>query len=285
MFRLLKSSLLVFFCASVLQACGDNDAPKEKMTAPAMKETAVQLPADTPDLSVVEAVKESSTDTEIVFLPSQVVYQDEIYKNWPYTEAPDANASDEATQDAIAEAEAKAAEAKDAAEAKADEAKAAADAKMAEAKAAADAKAAEAKAVAEAKIAEAKAAANITATADASPKATETTGDKPYQVVDGKISANAMEGWKTYNGGGCGACHGKGGKGGVGPNIGQSLTTKLSKADFVNIVTNGKSGTLMRANKTNKRVMDNLDNLYAYLLARGDGVLGPENLIKSPLGK
>ena len=45
--------------------------------------------------------------------------------------------------------------------------------------------------------------------------------EKPYQVIDGKISANAMEGWKTYNGGGCGACHGKGGVGAVGPNLGK----------------------------------------------------------------
>ncbi len=109
--------------------------------------------------------------------------------------------------------------------------------------------------------------------------------DKPYQVVDGKISDNAIEGWKTYNGGGCGACHGKGAIGAVGPNLGKSVTAKLSKDEFRNIVTNGTSGTLMRPNKTNKRVMDNLDNLYAYLVARGDDVLGPENLIKFPLGK
>ncbi len=109
--------------------------------------------------------------------------------------------------------------------------------------------------------------------------------EKPYQLVDEKISANAIEGWKTYNGGGCGTCHGKGGKGAVGPNLGKSVTTKLSKDQFKSIVTNGKSGTLMRPNKTNKRVMDNLDNLYAYLVARGDDVLGPGNLIKLPLGK
>jgi len=109
--------------------------------------------------------------------------------------------------------------------------------------------------------------------------------EKPYQVVDGNISANAIEGWKTYNGGGCGTCHGKGGQGAVGPNLGNSVTTKLSKDDFKKIVTNGKSGTLMRANKTNKRVMDNLDNLYAYLVARGDDVLGSGNLIKFPMGK
>ena len=109
--------------------------------------------------------------------------------------------------------------------------------------------------------------------------------EKPYQVTDGKISANAIEGWKTYNGGGCGTCHGKGGQGAVGPNLGNSVTTKLSKDQFKTIVTNGKSGTLMRPNKTNKRVMNNLDNLYAYLVARGDDVLGPGNLIKFPMGK
>jgi mono/diheme cytochrome c family protein len=109
--------------------------------------------------------------------------------------------------------------------------------------------------------------------------------DKPYQLVDGAISANAIEGWKTYNGGGCGACHGKGGIGAVGPNLAQSVKTKLSKEEFVNIVTNGKSGTMMRPHKTNTRVMDNMDNLYAYLVARGDDVLGPGNLIKLPLGK
>ncbi len=109
--------------------------------------------------------------------------------------------------------------------------------------------------------------------------------EKPYQVTDGKISANAIEGWKTYNGGGCGTCHGRGGQGAVGPNLGNSVTTKLSKDQFKAIVTNGKSGTLMRPNKTNKRVMNNMDNLYAYLVARGDDVLGPGNLIKFPMGK
>ena len=109
--------------------------------------------------------------------------------------------------------------------------------------------------------------------------------DKPYQLIDGAISQNAIEGWKTYNGGGCGACHGKGGIGAVGPNLGVSVTQKISKAQFIDIITNGKPGTMMRPHNTNKRVMDNLDNLYAYLMARGDDVLGPGNLIKLPLGK
>lgn len=109
--------------------------------------------------------------------------------------------------------------------------------------------------------------------------------EKPYEVVDGKISANAIEGWKTFNGGGCGGCHGRGGKGAVGPNLGESVTTKLTKEQFFDIVTNGKAGTFMKPHKSDKRVMDNLENLYAYLMARGDGILGEENLIKFPLGK
>ncbi len=193
MFNYLKFSLLIL-STGLLVACGESEAPQEKTTDPVTKE----IPG------------------EIMYLSSQVVYQEEIYKNWPYTEAPSTSAP-------VIE--------------------------------------------------------------EASPEPEAVADDKPYQIVDGSISANAFEGWRTYNGGGCGACHGKGGIGAVAPNLGNSVTTKLSKDDFVKIVTDGKSGTLMRPNKTNKRVMDNMDNLYAYLVARGDDVLGPENLIKFPFGK
>jgi mono/diheme cytochrome c family protein len=109
--------------------------------------------------------------------------------------------------------------------------------------------------------------------------------EKPYQVVDGKIDANTFEGWRNFRGGGCGTCHGGAGQGGAGPNLTVSLLEKIDKTRFVETVTNGRSGTLMRPFKTNPRVMDNLDKIYAYLKARSDGVLGPENLIKFPLGK
>ena len=110
-------------------------------------------------------------------------------------------------------------------------------------------------------------------------------GDKPYQVGDGKIDANTFEGWKNFRGGGCGTCHGGAGQGGAGPNLTVSLKEKINKERFVETVTNGRAGTLMRPFKTSPRVMDNLDKIYAYLKARSDGVLGPENLIKFPLGK
>ncbi len=208
MFKSQKNYVLIFFFAGLLLACGESETSQEKEA-----------------VSKTETTVEAST--AIVYLPSQVVYQEEIYKNWPYTEAPPAPSA--APTESIPAAEV----------------------------------------------------AQETDTGNSEPAA----NDKPYQIVDGKISANAFEGWKTYNGGGCGACHGKGGMGAVGPNLANSVATKLTKEQFFNIVTNGKSGTLMRPNKTNKRVMDNLDNLYVYLVARGDDVLGPGNLIKLPLGK
>jgi mono/diheme cytochrome c family protein len=249
MCKSLKNYLLILFSVSLLLACGDSDAPQEKATAPATEATAVQLPAEAPDPTVVEivevaAVEQEMTETEIVFLPNQVVYQEEIYKDWPYTDAPVVN---DMLADASEKADQAIATVKEQAQATMDELKASAEEKVA---------------------------------AVVAP-----VSDKPYQVTDGKISANAMEGWKTYNGGGCGACHGRGGMGAVAPNLGDSVTKKLSKEEFVKIVANGVPSTLMRSNKTNKRVMDNLDNLYAYLVARGDGILGPENLIKFPFGK
>jgi len=112
------------------------------------------------------------------------------------------------------------------------------------------------------------------------------TDDKPYQIIDGNIDNNTLEGWKTYNGGGCGGCHGRGGSGGVAANLAESPVIKNNdKETFKNYVTNGYPGTLMKPHRNDERVMENLDNLYNYLKARADGVLGPENLIKYPLGK
>ena len=110
--------------------------------------------------------------------------------------------------------------------------------------------------------------------------------DKPYQIVDGNIDSNTMEGWKTYNGGGCGGCHGRGGSGGAAGSLMESQVIKNDdREQFNDYVTNGYPGTLMKPHSNDERVMANLGNLYNYLRARADGVLGPENLIKYPLGK
>ncbi len=105
--------------------------------------------------------------------------------------------------------------------------------------------------------------------------------EKPYQVIDGKIDENKFEGWKAYRGGTCGQCHG-----GAEQGLIVSLAEKIDdKARFIKVVKNGNPGTPMPPFKKNIRVMDNLDNIYAYIKARSDGVLGTENLIKFPLGK
>ena len=84
MFKSLKTVLLILFSASMLLACGDSDAPSEKSTTSVTEATAVK--ADVSDMAVAEVAEEELTET--VYLPSQVIYQEEIYKNWPYAQAP-----------------------------------------------------------------------------------------------------------------------------------------------------------------------------------------------------
>lgn len=121
---------------------------------------------------------------------------------------------------------------------------------------------------------------------DELPQPEASVNEKPYRIVDGNIDADTIEGWKTYRGaGGCNACHGPAGEGGVGKNLLVSLQERLDEQQFKWIVTEGRSGTQMKAFKYNQKVMDNLDNLYAYIKARSDGVLGPDNLLKYPFGK
>ena len=249
MCKSLNIYLLIFFSASLLLACGESDAPQEKSAAqaPATEAVAVQPPAEISDMSVAEAPVVNAVQEESMEI--EYLPSQVVYQEEIYKDWPytDAPVMNVTIADVSQMVDQAIAPVTEQAQTTLDEILSALDKQV--------------------------------------PVVVVPPPVKPYQLVDGKISANVIEGWKTYNGGGCGVCHGKGGIGAVGPFLGNSVTTKLSKDDFVNIVTNGKSGTLMRANKTNKRVMDNMDNLYAYLVARGDGVLGPENLIKFPLGK
>ncbi len=82
-------------------------------------------------------------------------------------------------------------------------------------------------------------------------------------------------------------CHGPDGMGSsYAPNLTQSLKV-LSKEQFENTVINGKklvnnsSNLVMPAFGVNEDAVENLDNIYAYLLARSDGALErghPEHL-------
>lgn len=103
--------------------------------------------------------------------------------------------------------------------------------------------------------------------------------DKPYTVKDGKIDRATYRGY-LYYGDVCMRCHGPDGAGSsYAPSLVNSLKV-LTKDQFVETVVNGKQEVntsqqrVMPALGTNEDVVDNLDNIYAYLKARSDGALG-----------
>ena len=96
---------------------------------------------------------------------------------------------------------------------------------------------------------------------------------KLYTVVDGyKVDVNTMNGFRAWRAGACDRCHGANQEGLVGPSLLESLKT-LSKEDFVKTVRDGRLEKGMVSFSSSKMVMDNIDNLYAYLKGRSDGAI------------
>jgi len=94
---------------------------------------------------------------------------------------------------------------------------------------------------------------------------------KLYTVVDGyKVDSNTMNGFRAWRSGACDRCHGANQEGLVGPSLRESLKT-LSKEDFVRAVRDGRLDKGMVSFSSSKMVMDNIDNLYAYLKGRANG--------------
>jgi mono/diheme cytochrome c family protein len=95
----------------------------------------------------------------------------------------------------------------------------------------------------------------------------------PYQVVDGyKVDAKTMDGFRAWRAGACDRCHGANQEGMVGPSLVNSLKT-LSKDDFIKTVRDGRLEKGMQSFGSSKTVMDNIDQLYAYLKGRSDGAI------------
>lgn len=95
----------------------------------------------------------------------------------------------------------------------------------------------------------------------------------PYKVVDGnKVDAETMKGFRAWRAAACDRCHGAQQEGSVGPSLIEGLK-RLSKEQFVEIVTNGRQARGMPGYKTNSTVMENMDQLYAYLKGRSDGAI------------
>ena len=97
--------------------------------------------------------------------------------------------------------------------------------------------------------------------------------DALYKVVDGyKVDENTMKGFRTWRAAACDRCHGANQEGMVGPSLIASLKT-LTKAEFVKTVRDGRLEKGMQSFGTSPQVMENMDQLYAYLKGRSDGAI------------
>ena len=99
-------------------------------------------------------------------------------------------------------------------------------------------------------------------------------GDKPlYRVVDGNhVDANTMKGWRTWRALACERCHGANQEGLVGPSLVDDLKT-LSREDFNKCVLEGRIDKGMPNFGGIKSLVDNMDDLYAFLKGRSDGAI------------
>jgi predicted flap endonuclease-1-like 5' DNA nuclease len=94
-----------------------------------------------------------------------------------------------------------------------------------------------------------------------------------YTVVDGiKVDAKTLDGFKIWRAAACDRCHGANQEGMVGPSLLESIK-KLTKAEFVTVIKEGRLEKGMPPWNTNDQVMKGMDNLYAYLKGRSDGAI------------
>ena len=92
-----------------------------------------------------------------------------------------------------------------------------------------------------------------------------------YTVVDGnKVDAQTLKGFKTWRTAACDRCHGANQEGLVGPSLVESLKV-LTKDEFVTTVTNGRLEKGMQSFGNSPVVMENIQQLYAYLKGRSNG--------------
>ena len=104
-------------------------------------------------------------------------------------------------------------------------------------------------------------------------QAPATASGKLYTVVEGyKVDPETMKGFRTWRAAACDRCHGANQEGLVGPSLVASLKT-LSKEEFVVVVRDGRLQKGMQSFSTSPQVMDNMNQLYAYLKGRSDGAI------------
>ena len=94
-----------------------------------------------------------------------------------------------------------------------------------------------------------------------------------YTVVEGyKVDAETMKGFRAWRAAACDRCHGANQEGMVGPSLLTSMKT-LTKEEFVKTVRDGRLEKGMQSFGTSPQVMENMNQLYAYLKGRSDGAI------------
>jgi len=117
--------------------------------------------------------------------------------------------------------------------------------------------------------------ANAADPADKAAKPAEAAGSKLYTVNDGnKVDALTLKGWRTWRAMACERCHGANQEGMVGPSLVDSLKV-LTKEQFKTTVLLGRIDKGMPNFNGSQQVVENIDNLYAYLKGRSDGAIKP----------
>ncbi|MET0069220.1 MAG: c-type cytochrome [Candidatus Thiodiazotropha sp.] len=108
--------------------------------------------------------------------------------------------------------------------------------------------------------------------------------EQPYYFQDGKVDFGTYNGFRRYHAD-CHVCHGPAGMGSAyAPALLESLKV-MSYGDFVNAVVTGREGMdnkIMPSFAQNVDVIKYIADIYAYLKARADGVIGPARPDKFP---
>jgi mono/diheme cytochrome c family protein len=107
---------------------------------------------------------------------------------------------------------------------------------------------------------------------DSRPAFDQDSARKFYRVVDGKVDMPTYNGFRRYHAS-CNHCHGPDG---MGSTFGPSLVEKLPPVDvFQRVVLEGKGSgnSVMKGFAGDGNVEPYIDDIYAYLQARADGVL------------
>ena len=108
--------------------------------------------------------------------------------------------------------------------------------------------------------------------------------ETPYYFEDGKVDFGTYNGFRRYHSE-CHVCHGPAGLGSsYAPALLKSLQA-LSYQQFVDVVIKGRQGAnqqVMPSFASNMNVLPFMNDIYAYLKARSDGVIGPTRPDKFP---